>query len=127
MKSTITRIPLVCRIADGELTSSHESERVNIIRDTWKLQIDDGERVVIETGDFEHEGEQYRVEAESSLDGGDWMTWERTDSVLESPVIAGPTKMEIELRAFPPGMGTAAKSSTSSGTIATRGRPDPAA
>lgn len=121
----ITRIPLVCRIADDELTSTHESERVNIVRDTWKLQVEEGERIVIETGDFDHDGGRYRVEAESSLDGGDWMTWERTESVLESPVIAGPTKMEIELRAFPPGTGTAAKSTSSSGTIATRGRPDP--
>lgn len=123
MTSTIT-LPITCQLAEDGLTILHESDRVVHDRGKWQLELADGESVRFEVADFEHDGGLYRVLAEHSADGGSWTSWERVDHGAESPVFAGPADVEINIRALPQGTGPAATSTTSSGTISTRGRPD---
>lgn len=125
MNSTITVVPITCQLEEDGLTTLHQSDCVIYDRGKWQLEIAEGETVRFQVADFEHEGVLYRILAEHSADGGAWTPWERGEDGADSPAFAGPAEVEINIRALPQGTETAAKSTTSSGTLSTRGRPDP--
>ena len=126
-KMTNTRITISCSASgtdDDELTCKFGDPRVKVDRGVWLLEVDENESVVLVLQDSGDNDVTYALTAKSSQDGGSWSDWRVTKQGVESPLLTGPTQIEIEVQATVPGQ-TRAKKSTSSGSITLNGRPDP--
>lgn len=118
--TTHTKIELLCVLEHDNLELSFDHPRVEFKRQ-WRMKVFDSETVSIAVEDVKYGDVLLPVTVQSSLDGREYIRWERSDGRVQSRPIAPFTEMTIEVS-----VATGANRSKKSSTviILEGGRPD---